>query len=166
MADQLANMIAPVWPGAAPGGADRPSRSWLWLVLGGVCTPFMSAQTSIAVAAWLAPVWLLRFCRTTAPSRSLPAVAAVVAIGSAIAFRSDFIPGGAVGLGTGLATASLAYALLFGVDRLLWQRFGPLTGTLVFPSASTALGYLTGVTEFVGSFGWLVRYRGWSGACG
>jgi PAS domain S-box-containing protein len=25
---------------------------------------------------------------------------------------------------------------------------------------------LTGVTEFVGSFGWLVRYRGWSGACG
>jgi hypothetical protein len=25
---------------------------------------------------------------------------------------------------------------------------------------------LAGVTEFVGSFGWLVRYRGWSGACG
>ena len=43
---------------------SRPP-AWLWLVLGIIFLPFTFFQTVIPLAAWLAPIFLLRFERTT-----------------------------------------------------------------------------------------------------
>jgi len=48
--------------------------SWLWLACGAALLPFTLLQTTIAFAAWLAPIFLLRFSRTV-PAWALPALA-------------------------------------------------------------------------------------------
>ena len=38
--------------------------SWLWLACGAALLPFTGLQTTIPLAGWLAPIFLLRFTRT------------------------------------------------------------------------------------------------------
>ena len=51
--------------------SDRPQTaptdrlSWLWLLFGFLLTPFLTWQTVIPLAAWVAPLFLLRFERTS-----------------------------------------------------------------------------------------------------
>jgi hypothetical protein len=47
--------------------------SWLWLLVGSLFLPFAAYQSVIPLAAWLAPVFLLRFVR--ARSRRHPPLA-------------------------------------------------------------------------------------------
>jgi apolipoprotein N-acyltransferase len=37
---------------------------WLWLLAGGLLLPFSRFQTVLPLAAWFAPVFLLRFSRS------------------------------------------------------------------------------------------------------
>src|SRR6476659_4357041 len=54
--------------------------SWLWLVIGAALLPCTSIQTSLAIAAWLAPVFLLRFARTQRARVGLPLIALVQSV--------------------------------------------------------------------------------------
>ncbi len=58
-------------------------RSWLWLVIGAAVLFFSSIGPSFPLAAWLAPVFLLRFVRTQRARIGLPllAVAQAVTVG-------------------------------------------------------------------------------------
>ena len=65
--------------------------SWLWLAIGAVLLPFTTIHAGLSVAAWLAPIFVLRFARTQRPALGLPVVALVSAAALAIAWR-DFFP--------------------------------------------------------------------------
>src|SRR4051794_32648930 len=50
------------------------SASWLWLAVAAVLLLFSNGATTISLAAWLAPVFMLRFVRVQSVKVGLPLV--------------------------------------------------------------------------------------------
>jgi apolipoprotein N-acyltransferase len=114
--------------------------SWLWLVIGAALLPFTSIQPSLAIAAWLAPVFLLRFARTQRARVGLPLIALVQSVALGVNWYIGSIPNtifALIGVGIGLL-ATLAYV----ADRLLTPHLRGLTRILVFPLALTTIDWL------------------------
>jgi apolipoprotein N-acyltransferase len=130
-------------------GVSRAERrwSWLWLGVGTVLLPFANLQTLVPLAAWLAPVFLLRFSRSQRPLLGLPIL--VLAMSGALLFglRDGFFPV-VDGPGYYVFVVSLGFggAVPFAVDRWLSPRLGGIARTLVFPAAVTTI-------ELVGTVG-------------
>ncbi|WP_170223453.1 nitrilase-related carbon-nitrogen hydrolase [Nonomuraea turkmeniaca] len=119
-------------------------RSWLWLLAGAALLPFTLLQTTIPLAAWVAPVLLLRFARTTRARWALPALAVAVAVGAAISFRGVF-PGDQIAMIA--AGAGVLGVVPYALDGLLGRRLSGLPRTLVFPAADVALAFLFSTGE-------------------
>lgn len=123
-----------------------PDRlSYLWLALAAALFLVAGVQWVIPLAAWLAPLFLLRFVRTQRPLPGFllawlvrAAVAAIVLRGIILYPSIVYYP--LVVLLTGLTM------LPYLADRLLTPRLGSFVATLVFPLAYTTI-------EYLGSFG-------------
>lgn len=127
--------------------------TWLWFILGASMSPFIIAQSSMAFAAWLAPVFLLRFSRTVRAKISLPIIGMVIFFSSWIAFRNDFMPiQGSERILT-LVSIALAYVVVYGLDNFFSKRLTGVISTLVFPLASTAIGFLATIGNPLGTAG-------------
>jgi apolipoprotein N-acyltransferase len=114
--------------------------SWLWLVIGAALLPFTSIVPSLWLAAWLAPVFLLRFARTQRARLGIPLIALLQAIALGVNWYVGTAPNpflSASGVGVGLL-ATLVYL----IDRLLAPRLSGLARTLVFPLALTTIDWL------------------------
>jgi apolipoprotein N-acyltransferase len=121
--------------------------SWVWLAVGTALLPFINFQTAVPVAAWLAPVFLLRFARGQRLTVAMPVLVLVNSAAMLVALRHGFFPFQS-GIGYYLFILGLGFAgmLPYLADRLLVRRLGGLTGTLVFPLAATA-------ADWIGTFG-------------
>ena len=63
------------------------ARTWIWLGLAMGLLLFANGANSIAIAAWLAPVFLLRFVREQSALRGLPVAYLALTAGFAFQFR-------------------------------------------------------------------------------
>jgi hypothetical protein len=82
--------------------------SWLWLAVGLALLPFSTVHAELPLAAWLAPIFILRFARTQSMRLGLPVV--VLVSGAALAFACrDFYQ--ASGSARGRSAGSSRYAL-------------------------------------------------------
>ena len=130
-----------------PHPSDR--LTWLWLAIGAILLPFANIQTVWPIAAWLAPVFLMRFSRARPLKVGLTLILVAQIFATAIGMRNDYtaIPAGPLLIG-----AILAYSLLFWLpfllDRLLVARLQGVLRTLVFPLAAVTLNYLLLFTPF------------------
>jgi apolipoprotein N-acyltransferase len=135
--------------------ADR--LSWLWLLIGFLLLPFTMIQTVLPLAAWLAPVFLLRFSRTALRAWvALLLVFAAYAASLLIALRGA----GSASVGQliyGLVVfpliRGLMYTLPYAVDRLIGSRLGPWMHMLVFPLAFTTVDWLMSLLQATNSTG-------------
>src|SRR5712691_11531228 len=121
--------------------------SYLWLALAAALYLFTGGQWVIPLAAWLAPLFLLRFVRTQHPLPGLLlawlvrfAVAAVVLQGVILYPGIVYYP--LVLLLTGLTM------LPYLADRLMTPRLQGFVAILVFPLAFTTLEYLSSFGPF------------------
>jgi len=124
----------------APHAPDRPHRRWsaVWLLLGAALLPFTFFQTVVPVAAWLAPIFLLRFVRTVRPWIGLPVVALVGYCATLIALRGFFgAPGSYL-----WALGGVALVAAYGADKLAAGRVHGFARTLLFPAVDTAASFL------------------------
>lgn len=138
-------------PDRAIPSSRRNSHSWLWLLIAAALLPFAGGGHNIALAAWLAPVFLLRFTRTQTRKVWLPAAyILLVAVG---AFQSR---GVVPVLGIAFYLVIIAYGILavapYGIDSLCARRLNGLALTFVFPTAWVAKEYLTSFGPY-GSWG-------------
>src|SRR5215213_10691848 len=117
--------------------ADR--RSWLWLAVGATLLFFSSLQPSLPLAAWLAPVFLLRFVRTQRSRVGLPVLALVMVVVLFSKWALGFAP--VTMLGIGGVIAALLTMLAYMADRWLSPRLTGLAATLVFPLAMTSVDW-------------------------
>src|SRR5215210_7024648 len=90
--------------------------SWLWLVIGAVLLPFTSIQPSLAMAAWLAPVFLLRFVRSQRARVGLPVLALVQSLALGVNWYIGSTPNSMLAL-SGVCVGLLA-TLAYAADRL------------------------------------------------
>jgi apolipoprotein N-acyltransferase len=112
-----------------------------WLVAACALLLVADGRNTVALAAWLAPVCLLRFVRKEGALRGLAIAYVLLAITRGIAFRGMVpIPGVFYYI---FAVISAISALLpYLADRLLARRLGKLSGTLVFPCTLVAAQFL------------------------
>jgi apolipoprotein N-acyltransferase len=136
--------------------ADR--LGYLWLMLGLLCWLFAAnGVRDIAVAAWLAPLFLLRFTRTRSPLRGCVGIglAALIVTISWQVESKFYDPQHLLSVVNLLVLAILLSAHLLLVvpyllDRLLAPRLGlksRLLATLIFPLGLVVCEYLS--THFV-----------------
>ena len=118
--------------------------SYLWLALAAALYLFTGGQWVIPLAAWLAPLFLLRFVRTRRPLPGL-LLAWLVKFAVAVIFvlqGSQFPPGTPPGYYALVLLVSLVSVLPYLADRLITPRLGGFVATLVFPVAYTTFEYL------------------------
>jgi apolipoprotein N-acyltransferase len=133
--------------------SDR--AAYLWFVIGTVLSLFSTGQWTIPLAAWVQPIFFIRFVRTQR-----------VWLGVLLVWLATFVTG-AIGwwniLGYGMPlpffivtigiNTLLIAAVAYLADRLLAPRLGGFAATLVFPLATTALDFLGMSANPMGSFG-------------
>jgi apolipoprotein N-acyltransferase len=131
--------------------ADR--WSYLWLALGTLLALFGSGRWTIPLAAWLGPVFMMRFVRTQKVFR-----------GVILAWLGTYVMAvigwwGMVPLPTPVSLIVLAVGTLTSIglsylaDRLLAPRLKGFVATLPFPLALTAADMLGATFNPIGSFG-------------
>jgi apolipoprotein N-acyltransferase len=122
--------------------ADR--LAWLWLLVGFVLLPFTLYQSVIWVAAWLAPIFLLRFARTCKKGWiALPLI--FITYVFAINFASRGLPFSLLGLLGNVLFKGLVWMLPYTIDRFLARRLQGWSRSLVFPIAFTIVDWLLSI---------------------
>lgn len=140
----------------AERGATSPARAGLLesaavVVLGAALLPFANGGRSIPAAAFLAPLFLLRFTRTRRPLPGLLTLYALQSIAFAVQFRG-MVPAPGVLHTLIVLTYGGAATAPYVVDRLIAPRLRGWSATLVFPCAWSATEFLVSLAPY-GSWG-------------
>jgi apolipoprotein N-acyltransferase len=127
-------------------GAGRTALlSWLSLLLGSGLMLFVGWRWNAPVAAWLAPVFLIRFFRdrerwyAALPAVPLLAVAAYVQFSGAWDLEGWMLPVFSV-------LRSAAFLVALYADRALRRRLPAAAATFVYPAVYLAVDYLLALT--------------------
>ncbi len=139
----------------AGGRAATLGVPWVWLAIGAVASMFaVGAQWDIALAAWVAPIFLLRFARTSRPWLGV-SVVTLVALVNVFYWWAEVgnssKPGPEDLL---LILFGVIFALPYAADRWLAPRLGVLGGLFVFPAAWACVEFLMGsLSPLGGAYG-------------
>lgn len=133
--------------------AQRSSASWLVPLAGAaLLTPFSNGSHVVPAAAWLAPLFVIRFLRTQPPVRGL-----LVVYGLFLALFpfqwAKMVPLEGAVLAIFAVGFQLAFLAPYALDRLLGPRIEGFASTLVFPAAWTSLEYLVTILSPYTSWG-------------
>lgn len=134
----------------ASGTPQQDWLSYLWLALGILLFAFATPRWTIPLAAWLAPVFLLRFVRTQPLLRGMLLLLLAGVLMQAVALQGVLPYSGVFYYLTVFGTVIVGFLPPYLLDRVLARRLGGLPGTLVFPLAVTTLSY---ISALVGPFG-------------
>ena len=110
----------------------------------------------ITLAAWLAPIFLLRFMHLAVTGRGFLWLLLAFTISNWIAWGNLFDISSFSPLLTKIIFIpifALLYSVLYLIDRVLSHRLPGFAATLVFPLASTVFDYLFTMADPMGSFG-------------
>jgi apolipoprotein N-acyltransferase len=101
---------------------------------------FSNGANNISLAAWLSPIFLLRFVRSQSYRLGLPVVYAVLVATFVFQFRG-MVPIPGFGYDIFLVAWCIPLSLPYAIDRVLAHRLSGLKATLVFPFAWAAAEY-------------------------
>jgi len=122
----------------------------VWLTVGGLLSLFSKGGWTIAVAAWLAPVFLLHFARLYNPVSGMTWL--VLFVTTYLAYRG-LIPAPDLATVAIAALIALAGLLPFLADRLIAPRIPGFLSTLVFPLAWAVVDFGAARLSPYGSWG-------------
>ena len=121
-------------------GAGRKARPWICLAVGAACFTFIGWKFNVPFAAWLAPVFLIRFFRDQ--EKWYPTLAAIplLAVASFIQLKGGWDMNAWMEyMFSALRPAAFLVALY--ADRALVRRLPRGVSTLVYPAVSLAVEY-------------------------
>ena len=126
---------------------EKPKRwPYLWLTIGTLLLAFSNGSFTIPLATWLAPVFLLRFCRTQKPVRGLALIFLAHIVAYAIAWSTMMPTSGVLEFLIYTSFFSVLFGMLnwlpYLADRLISHRLQGFQATLVFPLAWTSVEFL------------------------
>jgi len=132
---------------------SSPSRRLLalWLALGALLLMFAMGRNAFAPAAWLAPVFLLRYTRQVRKKSAL-IFAWLVMFGAFLFQFRGMVLMPLPGILATSAGSALCGILPFIIDRWATRRFTSFASSLIFPCALTAVDFSTNLSPF-GSWG-------------
>ncbi|HYF76947.1 MAG TPA: nitrilase-related carbon-nitrogen hydrolase [Symbiobacteriaceae bacterium] len=131
--------------------------SYLWLILGALCLLFSNGKWIVPLAAWLAPLLLIRFLRTQPAGRGLLIGALVHGpifyVWYVDVIPAGLVPGGLAGFVAFMALMSLIPLFPYAIDRWLSGRLPGFAGTLIFPLSTVALEFANAMLNPMGGWG-------------
>ena len=132
--------------------ATSPKRkgnfgSWIPLVAALLLLPFANGANAIALAAWLAPLFLLRFVRAHRIMVGFPVVVAVQCAALAIQYRG-MLPFPTPIYAAVIIVYAIFYTLPYLGDRLWSRRLPAFSGTLIFPLILASIEYFISLGPF------------------
>lgn len=134
-----------------PRRADRPvlaeTRSWVCLAIAAVLLLFSNGANNVPLAAWLAPVFMLRFVRRHSLKVGLPVAYVLLVAAFAFQFRG-MVPIPGVAYYIFLPAIGILLILPYLIDRWVAHRLVGLTATLVFPAAWVATEWLVSLGPY------------------
>jgi apolipoprotein N-acyltransferase len=119
--------------------------AWLWLLIGFLLLPFTAWQTVIPLAAWLAPVFLLRFERTCSRPRLVAPLIFAAYTGAFLIDLRNYqgdVTGWIIVILFIPVARGLLYLLPYIADLRIGSRLGAWGRWLVFPLAFTSVDWL------------------------
>ena len=128
------------------------STDYLYLILAALFSLFGFGHWTVAAAAWLSPIFLLRFLRLRREKRAFLLAWVVMSVAGYLAIRGFFpIP----------APFDFVFTFLMGLipmlpylaDRWLAPRLDGFLSTLALPAAAVSLSYLSSLPSPFGSWG-------------
>ncbi|MDC3955161.1 nitrilase-related carbon-nitrogen hydrolase [Polyangium jinanense] len=125
---------------------------WAILALGAVALCFSNGVHANVFAAWVAPAFLLRFVMMSPPLSGFAATAAACGVASFVTFRGA-IPMPDAEYAVTSAISGILGAIPCLLHRLAAPRLGGVPGSLVFPTASVTLLYVTSLGSPFGTWG-------------
>jgi apolipoprotein N-acyltransferase len=125
--------------GAPP--AVSQARMWIWLAVAAVLLLFANGANTIPLAAWLAPVFLLRFVRRQRAAIGLPVAYVLMMAAFAFQFRG-MVPIPGIGFYIFLVLFAIPLVLPYVIDRLVAHRLEGFAAALVFPAAWAGTEYV------------------------
>ncbi len=126
---------------------------WLCLPLAGILWFFAGGRWVVGVAAWLAPVFMLRWFRGRRIVVALPLAVLVAGTANFLAWRgiADVImPTAFYALFS--AAAAFVYLTPYVADRVLSRRLDGFASTLVFPAAVVTLEFALSLASPLGTW--------------
>lgn len=128
--------------------------SLLWLALGTVLLMLSSGSFGVAIAAWLAPVFLIRFFRSQSVGKGFGLSLLGIYIAFGISWRAVLAPFFPLPVYLVFALLiAVQYSLPYLADRLLAPRVKGYMATLIFPLAMTTFYFLYNLVSPMGSWG-------------
>jgi apolipoprotein N-acyltransferase len=115
-----------------------------WYAAAAVLLPLSNGRWVVPVVAWVAPIFMIRFLRSTSPVRGMMAGALLSMLAMRVAFH------GLLPSDSAVAVTVEPFALLMGLftflpyvaDRLIASRWRSFAATLVYPAACVSVEYL------------------------
>lgn len=141
---QMASMIERA---GTEGRAKRriPPRL-IWFGIGvALSMVALGGRWDIPIAAWIAPIFLLRFTRTSSMPMAFACITLALSAQAMMLVASYALEiNGAVALIC--LTLGFLYAIPYGLDRIFSGRLGPLGRLILLPAAAAMLEYLIAFT--------------------
>ena len=133
------------------------SQSNLWLLIFGLINLFASGRWTVALAAWFAPVFGIRYLHTYPKRRKYIFFYLVLWLTLAISWYGATVDTGQLHF-VFMAVNALMASIPYFLDSVLapgLRRDGrlPFIATFIFPLAATALEFLTSSLNPIGNFG-------------
>ena len=129
-------------------------NKYLFLLIAAVLSLFIGGKWNLPLAAWIAPIFFIRFFRESDKAgRSFLLMWVASAAASAISWNGAtfFPPAMEIGFFLLMTPISL---IPYVIDRLYYRRFGSAAWpTLVFPIAMTAVDFFSSSGSPFGTFG-------------
>jgi apolipoprotein N-acyltransferase len=127
--------------------AQITGRPLIWLAIGALASLFATGWgLSIALAAWIAPVFLLRFSRVSRPLVAMGGLVAISLIQIAwMGFESatNFFGNSVTTVLTSIL--GVIFIIPYAIDRLLVSRLNAIGRLLLFPAGAAAIEFVVGV---------------------
>jgi apolipoprotein N-acyltransferase len=133
------------------------SRTNLWLLIFGLLNLFASGRWTVALAAWIAPIFGIRYLHTNPQKRKYFFFYVILWLTLAISWYGGTLDSGPfhfIFMAVNALVASIPYFLDSRLASWL-RRDGrlPFTATFTFPLTVTALEFLTSSANPLGNFG-------------
>jgi apolipoprotein N-acyltransferase len=129
---------------------------YAWLMTGFVCLLFFNGRWIIPIAAFIAPIFIIRFFRFQKPFKGFVWIVIAGWISNIIIWKG-IIPQSGLFYYFLMFMISVFTSLTYLFDRIYTQKFKGIISTLVFPSAYVIMEFIVISTNPSGSYGTLAH---------
>lgn len=130
--------------------------SYIYLLIGLISLFFFNGRWILPIAAFIAPVFLIRFLRFQKPLKGFLIIVLVVWVSNIFVWKGMMPMSGFFYYFVAFMM-SVFTSLTFLIDRIYTQKLKGIVSTLIFPAAYVIMEYITILTNPSGSYGTLVH---------